>query len=581
MLKIALAQMEVRACCPDINLEKMLKFIEDAKKEEADIIIFPFYALSGDFTSSTYDRLAFFEDLQTYNNDILEASEGITILFSNHGDGRITFAASNKKFIEDEHHFDTFDLEIKGKKYHILCEPDAKRSREEHVFKKKFDFIVINAATEFITGQNKSRDETFRRCAKDNGCPMIYINCVGSQNTGKTIYTLDGHSSVYNANGDVIVRAKSFEEELVFFDFDEVNNMPPIEETEESDIAEIYQALYHGVKTFLGQIGIKKIVIGISGGIDSAVDAALYTKILGTDNVLLVNMPSVFNSATTKGLSEQLAKNLGCNYMIVPIQESVDYTVKQIESIPIRGARSKEQGASEIADNVLDPSPLTLAPIVRENIQARDRSSRVLAALAAAFGGGFTCNANKAETTIGYATMYGDCAGVVSALADLWKYQVYDLAKYFNEVVYGREVIPQGIIDIVPSAELSTAQNVDEGKGDPLKYPYHDYLFKAFVEAEVTPAEIIQWYTEGILEEKIGCEDGLVAKYFANAEEFINDLERWWNQFTGIAVAKRIQAPPIIAVTDHAFGSFFLREAQGCTYYSRAYKALKSKLLAK
>ena len=114
-----------------------------------------------------------------------------------------------------------------------------------------------------------------------------------------------------------------------------------------------------------------------------------------------------------------------------------------------------------------------------------------------------------------------------------------------------------------------------------MKYPYHDYLFKAFVEAEVTPAEIIQWYTEGILEEKIGCEDGLVAKYFANAEEFINDLERWWNQFTGIAVAKRIQAPPIIAVTDHAFGSFFLREAQGCTYYSRAYKALKSKLLAK
>ena len=176
--------------------------------------------------------------------------------------------------------------------------------------------------------------------------------------------------------------------------------------------------------------------------------------------------------------------------------------------------------------------------------------------------------------------MYGDCAGVVSALADLWKYQVYELARYLNDEVYKREVIPQGIIDIVPSAELSTAQNVDEGKGDPLKYPYHDYLFRAFVESEdgVTPEEILKWYADGKLEEKIGCEKGLVAKYFANAEEFINDLERWWNQFTGIAVAKRIQAPPLIAGTNHAFGSDF-PEAQGCTYYSRAYKTLKSKLM--
>ena len=428
---------------------------------------------------------------------------------------------------------------------------------------------MVLASTEFIAGQNKSRDEIIKQCAQNNGCPMIYINCVGTQNAGKTIHTFDGCSSVYNAKGEIVVRAKSFEESLTIFDLDKVNEMSPVEEVEEPEIAEIYRALHYGVKHFLEQIGMKKIVIGISGGIDSAVDTALYTDVLGPENVLLVNMPSVFNSATTRGLSEQLAKNLGCNYMVVPIQESVDLTVKQLESIPM--TYLKDGSTHQIK----------LSSFVRENIQARDRSSRILAALAAAFGGGFTCNANKAETTVGYATMYGDSAGVLSALADLWKYQVYELAHYFNDIVYGREVIPQGIIDIVPSAELSTAQNVDEGKGDPLKYPYHDYLFRAFVENDETPEDILKYYADGTLEDKIGCAQGLVKKYFANADEFIADLERWWNMFTGIAVAKRIQAPPLIAVTDHAFGSFFLSESQNGIYYTRAYKALKSKLLQK
>ena len=261
---------------------------------------------------------------------------------------------------------------------------------------------------------------------------------------------------------------------------------------------------------------MQRVVIGVSGGIDSAVAAALYTEVLGVENVYLVNMPSVFNSATTKNLSEQLAKNLGCKYFVVPIQESVDWTVKQLEGVGV-----------------------SVSSFVRENIQARDRSSRILAAMAAAVGGGFTCNANKAESTVGYATLYGDEAGFMSALADLWKFQVYELANYFNDEIFGREVIPQGIIDIVPSAELSTAQNVDEGKGDPLKYPYHDYLLRAFVEQDVMPEEILYWYATSTLEKELGCKRGLVKKYFSTAQEFIADLERWWRQFTGMGVAKR------------------------------------------
>lgn len=575
MLKIALAQMEVRAGQPDINLEKMLKFIEDAKKEEADVIVFPHYAIPGSmlrnpmYTISHITSPSFTKDCISYTENIVKSSKDISIFFSNYGyDDTVFLAARNGNLIYDEGDLETFRIAMKGKSYRIAYGFGNEYFPPNLDFvESNFDFCIVMSSTPFVIDKNKDFDEYFRDMAKELNCPIIYVNNIGVQNKGKNIYPFDGNSTVYNSKGEIVLRAKPFEESLLFFDLGTVDSMPPIVEPEEPKIAEVYRALHGGLKHFLSQIGMKKMVIGISGGIDSAVDAALYTKVLGKENVLLVNMPSKFNSSTTKDLSKKLADNLGCNYMVVPIQESVDYTVRQLESTPV----------TYLADG--STHKVELSSFVRENIQARDRSSRVLAALAASFGGGFTCNANKAETTIGYATMYGDCAGVVSALADLWKYQVYDLAKYLNEVVYGREVIPQGIIDIVPSAELSTAQNVDEGKGDPLKYPYHDYLFRAFVEGEgVTPEEILQWYADGKLEENIGCEKGLVKKYFANAEEFINDLERWWNQFTGIAVAKRIQAPPIIAVTTGAFGVDF-PEAQGCTYYSRAYKALKAKLL--
>ena len=328
----------------------------------------------------------------------------------------------------------------------------------------------------------------------------------------------------------------------------------------------IIQHIVNWLRDYAVQARAQGFVVGVSGGIDSAVAAALYVDAIGAENVLLVNMPSRFNSATTKGLAAQLADNLGCRHMIVPIEESVTHTVDQLTTVPIMGKCAAEG------------EHLTISSFVRENMQARDRSGRVLSAVAAAWGAGFTCNANKAESTVGYATLYGDQAGFLSALADLWKHEVYALARYLNTEIYKCEVVPQGIIDIVPSAELSDAQNVDEGKGDPIRYPYHDYLFRAFAENNETPEEILEYYAQNALEAQIGCAEGLVAAYFSTAADFIADLERWWGLYTGMAVAKRIQSPPLLSVSGRAYGSDH-PESQIGAYETVRYRARKKQLL--
>ena len=631
-MKIALSQFEIIPSMPSDNSARMIKFIEEAKNNKADMIIFPELAISGYLIGDMLESESFIRECEELGEEIIKASKDIFVIFGNvavdrnkkNFDGRVRkynalFLAKDEKLIknpyskipypfiiktllpnykefEDTRHFfslkdfifentleDNFDLKeyfnpveinINGEKINLgltICE-DAWSSNYNlspiDILNEKTDLFINISSSPYTLIKDTKRHKMYSDISKKYNKPLIYVNNVGIQNNGKTVYTFDGGSSAYDNKGNIIFASNRYEERLYYIEMNLTKKEFPkaIKINEENEYKLIYDTIIYGIRKFMKSIGINKVVIGVSGGIDSALSSAVYVNAIGKDNVLLVNMPSRFNSNTTKNLAKTLAENLSCAYMVVPIQESVDFTIKQIETCKI------------IKDG--EESFLKVSSFIAENIQARDRSSRILSGLAASFGGVFTCNANKTETMVGYSTLYGDGAGFFAALADLWKYQIYELSKYINKNIFKKEIIPEGSINIVPSAELSNAQAVDEGKGDPIKYNYHDYLFKALIESwnRILPEDILQMYIDGILEEKIGCEKGIIKKYFKNDLEFIEDLEKWWRQYMGMAISKRIQAPPILAISRRAFG-FGNRESQNRVYYTSKYLYLKNKLL--
>lgn len=638
-MKIALSQFEIIPSIPKDNAIRMINFIKEAKNNEADMIIFPELSISGYLIGDMWESESFIRECEELGKEIIKASKDIFVIFGNiavdrnkkNFDGRVrkynvlflakdgkliksscmpypftikTLLPNYKEFEEARHFFSLKDLflenalkntgkniennfnikeylkpveiDIDGEKINLgltICE-DALSSNYNlspiDIINENGNvdiFINISSFPYTLIKDNK-RHKIYSDIAKKYKKPLIYVNNVGIQNNGKTVYTFDGGSSVYDDEGNIILISNRYEESLYYVEINPKQKEYPkaIIIKEENEYKLIYDTIIYGIRKFMKSIGINKVVIGVSGGIDSALTSAVYVNAIGKDNVLLVNMPSKFNSNTTKNLAKTLSENLGCGYMVVPIQESVDFTIKQIENCPI------------IKDG--KESFLKVSSFVSENIQARDRSARILSGLAASFGGVFTCNANKTETMVGYSTLYGDGAGFLAALADLWKYQIYELSKYINRYIFKKEIIPEGSINIVPSAELSDSQAVDEGKGDPIKYDYHDYLFKTLIESwnKVIPEDILRWYIDGELEKKIGCKKGLIKKYFKNDLEFVEDLERWWRQYMGMAVSKRIQSPPILAISIRAFG-LGNRESQNKVYYTSQYLYLKNKLL--
>ena len=462
---------------------------------------------------------------------------------------------------------------------------ESAKAKGQHI-----DLIVNCSSSPFTIHKQEQRHALFSAQAKQYHTPIAYTNLVGIQNNGKNICIDDGCSTLYDVNGSIVEEVPAFEntvrptllKDTVWQPQPTVSLQPKSTPTY---IPTLFKALQYGIRQFLAQTGIKNIVIGASGGIDSALNAALYSTVLPPENLYLVNMPSRYNSDMTKDLAYQLARNIGCHYGVFPIEEGVNATIEQLENTNF--TKYNTPVIPELHGDSNTTSFLQLSTLGKENIQARDRSSRILAGIASAVNGAFTCNGNKTEFTVGYATMYGDLAGFLAVTGDVWKTDVYALARYMNEHIFKREVIPQASIDVVPSAELSYAQDITQGLGDPLQYEYHDCLFRAFVEGtprtlphqRLTPEDILCAYENGTLEHLLGLQNP-ISHYFTSTEQFINDLERWWKSFNGLAVAKRIQSPPLFLVSERAFGAD-LSESQLKPYFSRGYEACKSRLLEK
>lgn len=612
-VKAALAQIDVSAGHPDKNIQKILREIEEAKNRQVDLLVFSEMVVSGYLLGDEWENDSFIKDLVSYNEIIKQASKGIAVIWGNvfaewdkkGEDGRTrkynaAFVAQNGSWVsngvfeghtfkslmpkyrefDDERHFyslikhsaelglslqDTlqpFPLVIKGETVlvgAIMCEDmwcDDYLINPTHLLvQNKAEMIVNLSCSPWTWRKNNKRHRVVKSILEKDPVPFLYCNNVGTQNNGKTIFLFDGNSTVYNSDGSLMAVAGDYQEETIDVVVGDASSISiaPVALSGEQDLTELYGGLVYGLSHFFSALPSKKVVIGLSGGIDSAVVAYLLTKAVGKENVYGVNMPSKFNSDLTKSSAADLAKNLGIEYLIYSIQPSVDLIV-----------------------NELQEKSFPVSDLVLENIQARDRSSRVLAAISASLNAVFINNGNKTETALGYCTLYGDVDGAIAPIADIYKNEVYQLATFINQIEE-KNIIPESIIEVVPSAELGPDQDVTKGKGDPILYPYHDKLIRSFTEFRFDPERILELYQSGTLEKELKIESGLVKKYFPTNAAFIADLEHKWGLFKR-SLFKRIQSPPIIAVSRRSFG-FDLRESLNGVHYTQGFRKLKAEIL--
>lgn len=633
MLSLRLAQIEVEPGQPEVNAQSIEQAIAAAVRDRVDILALPELCVPGYLIGDAWERPAFLRECAVINARLIQATAGTDLILifgsvvsddSQRGeDGRWrrynayivaqngqalahpalgtpfgikTLLPNYREFDDARYFYDgrrlalergqawdallaPYQLKVRGIDTRLgilLCEDswdDDYAQRPLAALATQGSDLILNlSASPFTAGKNAKRHRLFAKKTRNHKLPLAYVNCVGLQNNGKNFFTFDGHSSAYDTSGNLLAEAAGFAPAQLDLRFAPESrqllpSVPQSPQTAASEIDAVGTALRYALGKILKLFGLKRVVIGLSGGIDSAVAAALYASVLPADALLLANLPSRYNSPTTIGLAKTIASRLGCYYTSLSIEDSVTLTRQQIDGLKLSN------------DSGLPALELKLSGLALENIQARDRSGRLLAALAAAFGGAFTCNANKAETTVGYATLYGDHGGFLAALGDLWKEQIYALGHWLNTTIYGREVLPSGVFSITPSAELSAAHAVDEGKGDPLIYPYHDRLFCSWVQRwqRSTPEELLQWYADGSLNRELDLKDDAY-QLFTDARAFVADLERWWELYCGMGAVKRVQSPPNIVVSSRAFG-YDHREHLGPAFYSAAYRRLRAQLL--
>ena len=366
--------------------------------------------------------------------------------------------------------------------------------------------MILNiSASPFHIGKIKTREETVGRCAREFGCAVAYCNLVGGQDE----LIFDGRSMFADSDGVIVTKAKAFGEDLVIADVvradDGAVRIKPTQPAapQPSDlIDEIYQALVLGTRDYAHKNGFRKVLLGLSGGIDSSLTAAIAADAVGAQNIVGVSMPSQFNSPETIGDAEKLAKNLGIEF----------------HTIPIGPVLAQFQGSLKIVEGWSNEG------IAYENLQARIRGC-ILMSLSNQFNALVLTTGNKSETAVGYTTLYGDTAGGFGVIKDVFKTTVYQLAEHVNSMA-GREIIPRGVITRAPSAELRPDQKDSDSLPD---YDLLDRILKGYVEEDKSIAQLAE---QGLPEDVVNAVVRLVDR----------------NEY------KRRLSPPGIRITPKAFG---------------------------
>jgi len=608
-LKISMCQMSVVPGRPDLNTDYIIDEIYSAAERGIDIILFPEMCTTGYIIGDLYEDISFIRDVRLCNEQIREASRiGIAVIFGSltiepkekGEDGRmrkfntgliamngewmgsaIKSLHPNYRIFDDDRYFYstrkiyendvTHGPEDIGEYYHpfvvdtkigeiqigvILCEDmwhlDYPYNPTKILAENGAEIIFNLSASPWTWQKNRKRHQIVKDLLVECSVPFVYVNNTGIQNTGKNIVVFDGSSTIYNPEGDIIFEISPYEDGS--FDFSFIENLPIVEVKPQDDTHELYSAFRCAIEGFLNTLPphMRKVIVGLSGGIDSALSLALFVDVLGLEDVVAINMPFKYSSQATQDTARKIAENLGVKYEVRPIEGIVDAISRATDS------------QSET--------------LTHENIQARVRME-VLAARAQDFGGVFSANWNKVEVAFGYGTLYGDMAGFISVLGDIIKREVYQLADYMNRIVYGREIIPKECFELSPSAELREEQKDPFDYGNLNRRGYHDEMVRAFVEFRLNPEWFLEQYARGRLEDELMLEPGTLARLFATPRDFIKDLERNWNRFCG-SYFKRVQSAPIPIVSKRAFGTD-LRESIVSSYLTQRYRDLKSFILSR
>ncbi len=532
-MKIALCQINTTVGDFNGNVEKILAWLQKAKADGCALALFPELTLTGYPPRDLLDRTSFWQASQKALEQVAQGALGIAAvvgtILENKGSGNPFFNSAvvvkDGQILYTCHktllpNYDVFDearyfapsnqpltlFQYNGMKIGItLCEDiwNAEgflthklytRNPLTELAELKPDVVLNLSASPFQAAKLAARQKLLKTAAKKTNAPFLYCNLIG----GNDELVFDGNSMSTDKAGHIIKTGRSFQEDYWVYDTNTyLETSSPILQ---DNIETVYQALILGTRDYVRKCGFEKVLIGLSGGIDSALVAAITAEALGSENVMGVTMPSPFSSKGSIEDSHQLAKNLGVEFKKIPISSLFESTLKDLSPF----FENKPTDATE------------------ENLQARLRGLTLMA-LSNKLNRLVLSTGNKSEIAVGYCTLYGDMCGGLAVISDIPKVMVYQLAKHINR---NNEIIPNATITKAPSAELRPDQK-DQDSLPP--YEILDEVLRLYVEENQNPVEII----------KAGFDAAIV-----------NDIIKKVNQ----SEYKRRQMAPGLKVTSKAFG---------------------------